>query len=104
MTKKVLTGTLLDEKVHLSLTEISDACSTRTEWVVELVEEGILKPSGKERSHWRFSGNSLSRAHTARRLQHDLEINLAGVALVLDLLEQIEALRSNIRNQELSND
>ncbi len=104
MTKKVLTGTLLDDRVYLSLTEISDACSTRTEWVVELVEEGILEPSGKERSHWQFSGNSLSRAHTARRLQHDLEINLAGVALVLNLLEEIEALRSRIRNQEPSND
>ena len=98
MTQKVLTGTLLDEQVYLSLTEISDACSTRTDWVVELVEEGILEPSGKERRHWRFWGNSLSRAHTARRLQEDLEINLAGVALVLDLLEQIEALRNRTRN------
>ena len=26
---------------------------------------------------------------TALRLQHDLEVNLAGVALVLDLLEQL---------------
>ena len=90
--------------MYLSLTEISDACSTRTEWVVELVKEGILEPSGKERSHWQFSGNSLSRAHAAWRLQNDLEINLAGVALVLNLLEEIEALRSRIRNQEPSNE
>ena len=104
MTKKILSGTLLDDQVYLSLTEISDACSTRTEWVVELVEEGILEPSGEERSHWQFSGNSLSRAVRARHLQHDLEINLAGVALALDLMEEIEALRSRLRSKEPFNE
>jgi chaperone modulatory protein CbpM len=104
MTKKILTGTLLDEQMWLSLTEISDACATRTEWVIELVEEGILEPSGKEQNHWQFSGNSLSRAHAARRLQRDLEINLAGVALVLDLMEEIEALRSRLRSKEPFNE
>jgi len=104
MTRKTLSGTLLDEQVFLSLTEISHACSTRTEWIVELVEEGILEPSGKDRDHWKFPSGNLSRAHTARRLQHDLEINLAGVALALDLMEEIEILRSQIRNQESFNE
>ncbi len=98
MTTEILSGTLLDEQVVLSLTEMCDACSTRTEWVVELVEEGILEPSGKDRRHWRFSGGCLSKAQTARRLQKDLEINLAGVALALDLMEEIEALRSRVRS------
>ena len=49
MTKKILSGTLLDEQVHLSLTEFCQACSSGTEWVIELVEEGILEPSGEER-------------------------------------------------------
>lgn len=104
MTKKILSGTLLDDQVYLSLTEISDACATRSDWVIELVEEGILEPSGEERSHWQFSGNSLSRAVRARRLQHDLELNLAGVALVLDLMEEIEALRSRLRSEEPFNE
>ena len=103
MTTKILTGTLLDERVHLSLTEISEACATRSEWIVELVEEGILEPSGKERNHWQFSSDSLSRAICARRLQHDLELNLAGVALALDLMEEIESLRSRLRNPEQLN-
>lgn len=99
MTRKIISGTLLDEQAFLSLTEISHACSTRTEWIVELVEEGILEPSGIDRDHWKFPSGNLSRAYTARRLQHDLEINLAGVALALDLMEEIEILRSQIRKQ-----
>ncbi len=99
MNKQTLSGTLLDETMQLSLTEISLACSSRIEWVLELVDEGILEPCGPERGDWRFPGNSLAKAHRARRLQHDLDINLAGVALVLDLLEEIDALRSRLRNQ-----
>ena len=101
MTTKILTGTLLDDQVHFSLTEISEACATRSEWIVELVEEGILEPSGKERSHWQFSSDSLARAICARRLQRDLELNLAGVALALDLMEEVESLRNRLRNTEL---
>ena len=53
----------------------------------------------KDRDHWKFPGSNLSRAHAARRLQRDLEINLAGVALVLDLMEEMMSLRNRIRNQ-----
>jgi len=100
MTKKILTGTLLDDQLYLSLIEISEACAGRTEWVVELVEEGILEPLGEQREKWRFPGESLSRANIAMRLQRDLGMNLAGVALALDLLEEIDALRARLRNQE----
>jgi chaperone modulatory protein CbpM len=48
---------------------------------------------GGERTHWRFSGRSLHRAQVARRLHEDLDVNLPGIALALDLLEEIERLR-----------
>jgi len=100
VTKKILTGTLLDEQLHLSLIEISEACASHTEWVVELVEEGILEPVGEDRDHWQFAGESLSKASTAMRLQRDLGLNLAGVAMALDLLEEIASLRAQLRNRE----
>lgn len=96
MKQKTLTGILLDERAELSLTEFSRACSSSTEWVIELVGEGVLEPAGQERAHWRFSGISLLRARAAMRLQHDLDINLAGVALALDLIEEIETLRERL--------
>ena len=36
------------------------------------------------------------RARTAIRLQRDLDINLAGAALVLELLDEIDTLRSRL--------
>jgi len=101
MVQTILKGTLLDEAVELSLEEISIACSCSREWVVELVEEGVLQPQGSGRADWRFPGTSLAKAHTAMRLQRDFEIDLAGVALALDLMDEIRRLREKLRRLEL---
>lgn len=103
MTSKTLTGVLLDERAELSLHDLCHACSTSTEWVVELVDEGVLEPIGHEQAHWRFSGPSLLRARAAIRMQQDLHINLAGVALALELMEEIEAMRERLHRFELDN-
>ena len=66
------------------------------EWIVELVDEGILEPRGRDVLHWRFSGSSLQRARTVRHLQQDLRINIAGAALALDLMDEIEELHSHL--------
>lgn len=89
-----LTGIVLDEQAELTLSDLCRACCQHAEWIVQLVEEGILEPAGHNPAQWRFSGASLQKAHIAMRLQRDLEINLAGVALALDLMDEIESLRS----------
>ena len=96
MTKRTVRGILLDEHVQYSLEEVCEVCSIQTDWVVELVEQGIIQPAGEDRRHWRFPGSSLHTALKARRLQQDLDLNLSGVALVLQLLEEIEQLRSRL--------
>lgn len=101
MIEKTLTGILLDEQTELTLTELCRACSRPAEWVIELVEEGVLEPAGREQSHWRFHATSLQRARAATRLQQDLGINLAGVALALDLLDEIETLRARLCRYEI---
>ncbi len=103
MTSKTLTGILLDEQAEVSLHDLCHACSTSTEWVIELVDEGVLEPIGHEQAQWRFSGPSLLRSRAAMRMQQDLEINLAGIALALDLIEEIEAMRERLHRFELDN-
>jgi chaperone modulatory protein CbpM len=96
--KQTLSGLILDEHCSFTLDELSTACSVRTEYIIEMVDEGILEPVGqqRERQHWTFTGGSLLRARKARRLQQDLGINLAGAALVLDMMEEIERLRERL--------
>lgn len=104
MNQKTLTGDLIDERVELTLDELCWACSGSQEWIIELVEEGVLEPIGHEQTRWRFEGTSLQRARAATRLQNDLEINLAGVALALELIDEIETLRQRLSRFEAATD
>lgn len=88
---------ILEEQTQLTLVDLCGACAVHAERIIELVNVGVLEPIGREPAHWRFGGASLHRAHTALRLQRDLEINLAGVALALELLDEIESLRVRLR-------
>lgn len=87
---------ILDEQPQFSLAELSQACTVDAEWVIALVHEGILEPTGDQVHHWRFSGLELQRAQMVMRFQHDLDINLAGAALALDLLTEIDQLRAQL--------
>lgn len=91
-------GVLVEQEVEFTLVELSRACRADSEQLVAMVEEGVLTPSGNDPQAWRFGGTSLQRARAALRLARDLELSAAGTALVLDLLDEIEALRSRLRN------
>lgn len=106
MKQKVLEGILLDETIELSLNDLCRACSSNEQWIIELVEEGALEPledltRQRHPEQWHFSVNSIQRARTARRLQRDLDINLSGIALALDLLSEIETLESRLKYFEM---
>lgn len=96
MRNEALTGTLIDDRIELTITEICYACSCSTEWVIELVDEGVLEPIAGKRDDLRFAGTSLRRARAARRLQQDLGLNLPGVALALQMMDEMDALRSEL--------
>jgi|SRR6185312_17065210 len=94
------TVTIIDEQNALTLTELSHACSVQSGYIIELVDEGLITPQIMAEEHephcWRFTGAQMRRARMALRLQSDLGINLAGVALALQLLDEIETLRMRL--------
>jgi chaperone modulatory protein CbpM len=92
-----LQGILVDESTLLSVDDLCRICAIERNHVVEFVEEGVLEVAVADASEWRFHGGALRRARTALRLQRDLELNLVGVALALDLMDEIERLRREIR-------
>lgn len=95
-----LTAVTLDRHIELSLMEVCEACGLYTERLIEMVEEGVIEPRGVTPAAWRFDGLALERAQLAVRLQRDLDINLAGAALALDLLDELRSLRQRIRRLE----
>ncbi|TDY02548.1 chaperone modulator CbpM [Thiohalophilus thiocyanatoxydans] len=97
-----VSGIILDESTTFSLDELSGACEVQVELIVALVEEGIIEPLESRSVEWQFPATQLPRARKAMHLYHDLELNLAGVALALELLDEVSELRSRLRQLESS--
>lgn len=81
----------------LTLEQLAWSCGTEPAWIVSLVQEEILLPIGDAQTALRFDAVGLARAQRAWRLQHELGANFEALALMLDLLDEIELLRTQLR-------
>lgn len=88
-----LCGTILDEELECGLRDICRMCNVSAELVQDMIDEGLIRPRGTGPLQWRFTTLEIRRIQMTLRLQQDLRVNLAGCALVLDLLEELEELR-----------
>lgn len=62
--------------------------------VGEMVYWGIATPAGNSPKKWLFTHNDFERIGRASRFRSELEINIPGAALALQLLEDIKNLSS----------
>ena len=92
----LLSGDVLEEDIELSLADLCRICQLSADRVLQLVDEGLLEPRGPGPGQWRFHGRSVRRVRCVIRLERDLGVNLAGAALALDLLEEIQQLRAHL--------
>ena len=95
-TTDILSGNIIEEEESLTLRQLCEACAVHAEYIIDLVNEGIIEPSGVQNAHWCFNGVSIRRVRTARHLQRDLGINLAGIAMVLEMMDEMDRLRSRL--------
>lgn len=91
-----LNATLVDDAAPMTLAELARACRAAEEQVHVWVIEGVLQPSGASPVEWRFAGPALRRARLAVTLTRELEINAPGIALALDLMDEIDALKASL--------
>ncbi|WP_336366018.1 chaperone modulator CbpM [Marinobacter sp. C2H3] len=103
---QVLTVDVMENGRHtFSLREICERGECHAEFVITLVDYGILAPldEAQEARRWQFDVLALSRLRTAQRLQRDLDLNLPGLAMSLDLLDEVQSLRREVArlNQRL---
>jgi chaperone modulatory protein CbpM len=98
------TSCALEEITELTLDDLCRACAAQADIIIELVSEGVIDPASMQPSqsnqtpeHWRFTGLHLHRAKVAMRLHRDLGVNFAGAALALELLDELQALKTKLR-------
>ncbi len=97
---EALVGVVVGTDSHLTLAQLCRVCAVHADYVIELVEEGVIQPYGEEVNQWYFPGLSIQRTCKARRLQADLGINLAGVAVIIELLDEVDSLRLRLQDIE----
>jgi chaperone modulatory protein CbpM len=93
---QALSGAILEDSADLTVKDLSRMCAVDERHIVEFVEEGVLNVVEINTTEWHFTGAALRRARLALRLERDLELNLAGVALALQLMEELEYLRREL--------
>ena len=81
----------------LSLTEITQCVRIPVETVIVIVDHGIVEPRGQIPEEWQFEPHMLATLRRAIRLQQDLELDWAGIAVALSLIEQLHQLRGQNR-------
>lgn len=93
---KNISVTIIDENNSLTLEEMSRAVNAEHDLIIQLVDYHIIQPKGTSQNEWQFDHICLKRTRLARNFYYDLEVNLAGIALLIDLLEKIELLEADI--------
>jgi chaperone modulatory protein CbpM len=96
--KQIIISTVsVETELEFDIEQLCRVCQVTPEFIVELIEYGIVDPRGSSISNWRFTADHLRRVRMIAHLQQDLEVNLSGAALVVELMDEIARLRAQIQ-------
>src|SRR3982074_975088 len=81
----------------LTLEDLAKAVGLHAELVDTFVRYRLVEPMAHTGSCPLFPSPAVDRLQRVLRLRHDLGVNLAGVAVILRMTEQIEDLRRQLK-------
>lgn len=86
----------------LDLEQLAHACRQPTVWVIQRVRDEVLLVdggAGQDDSAWRFSSRTLLRARRIAQLENAFDADPQLAALAADLMEEVRALRTLLRER-----
>ena len=93
------------EHAFLSLEDLASATGLHPELVEQFVDYGLLEPSAGTGPRSIFPVSSVERLRRIMRLKCDLGVNLAGIAVILEMRERLVSLQEELaRLQERSDE
>ena len=86
------------ESDSLTLTEVISYTALDRSSVIEMINAGVVQATGDENTidQCRFSARELAKLRTAQRLIDEFNVNIDGAALIVELLEERDTLRSQV--------
>ena len=88
----------LEQRPIFNLSRFSQACGQSQEWILQLIEYDILARPTQSEKERHFSEADLERAQQAYRLQRDFNASFPAVAMMLDLIEEVQQLRREVKH------
>lgn len=86
--------------LRLTVTEFCLHTGLSQSELTEIVGLGVVEPASSAQHEWYFDDQALNICRRAQRLRRELEIDWAGIAVALSLLDKIDRLSSE--NRQLS--
>ncbi len=86
------------ERERLSLDSLAARAGLHPELIERFIDYGLIEPSQRAGAQMFFDFDCVLRLRKIERLRHDLGANLAGVAVILDLLDRLTALQREIES------
>lgn len=84
----------MNENIIYTTYAICHSHNLNKEIVYEMVSWGIADPIGNSPENWQFTQNDYERIERAERFRKELDINIPGAALAIDLIDEIQHLRN----------
>jgi MerR family transcriptional regulator, heat shock protein HspR len=80
----------------LTLDQLSDAAELHPDLVGKFIQYGLIEPAAAEAPRLLFPISSIERLRRIVRLRRDLGVNLAGVAVILEMRLHMEELQKEL--------
>jgi plasmid maintenance system antidote protein VapI len=84
----------MPSEIHLSVEELATVCGISRARISRLVRLGLVEPVAPDAHS--FPAATAVRLRRMLRLHCDLGVNLTGAAIVVDLLERLEHLETEL--------
>lgn len=92
---KILSGLIMGEK-KISFIQVCKIYHISEKWLSELLEYGLIESSEKKLSDLTFDEHLLAKVQKAHRFYEDLDVNIPGVLVILDLLEELDKTKKEL--------
>jgi len=95
---RILSVEMMEPTATFTLREVCERGDCHAEFVIKLVNYGVIAPvdDSPEARQWQFNLDALARLRKAQRLQRDLKMNLPGLAMSLELLDEVQEMRREV--------
>ena len=101
--KRSFSVTAISDAEPLVAGELAHACGAELDWVMQLVDVGIVQADAADGppQDWRFQSAALQCALEARRLERDFGVGLDAAALIIDLEREVRRLKALLNAQAI---